>query len=82
VHHISIKHCTCIILILPFSSIVEGAHSQFINTGLIPNTDPEESHQNPQQLEEGKNYIIFPILLLRKFRFFRFQGDDDTGRSM
>jgi hypothetical protein len=82
VHHISIKHCTCIILILPFSSIAEGPQPQLINSELIPNTDPQESYQNPQQSEEGKNYIIFRILLLRKFRFFRFQDDDDTGRSM
>ncbi len=81
-HHISIKHCTCIILILPFSSIAEGPQPQFINDELIPNTNPQESYQNPQQPEYGKNYIIFPILLLRKFRFFHFQGDDDTGRSM
>jgi len=76
VNHISIKHCTCIILILPFSSVAEGLLPQFNDNELIPNMDPEELCNNPQQPEEGKNYIIFRILPLRKISFFFcFQGN-------
>jgi len=71
VNHILIKHYICIILIHPFSRFAEGSHPQFDINELISNTDPEEPDKNSEQAEEGKNYIIFQILSLRKM-FFSF----------